>query len=46
MSFERDVDRVVARTGKKISAAMNGMIVDLPDAAPQMAIELVVGRLY
>jgi hypothetical protein len=40
------VDRVVRRTAASISDAMDKMVRDLPDdAAPQMALELVVDRL-
>jgi hypothetical protein len=43
---QRRVDRVIKRTAARISAALVAMERDLPDdAAPQMAIELVVRRL-
>jgi hypothetical protein len=42
----RKVDRVIARTAARISAALAEMERDLPvDAAPQMALELVVREL-
>jgi hypothetical protein len=43
---QRRVDRVIELTAARISAALVAMERDLPDdAAPQMAIELVVRRL-
>jgi hypothetical protein len=40
------IDRVVARTAKRISAELDQMVLDLPEgAAPQMALELVVREL-
>jgi hypothetical protein len=43
---KRQLDRVVKRTAAGISDAIDKMVRDLPDdAAPQMALELVVDRL-
>jgi hypothetical protein len=42
----KEIDRVVKRTAKKISAELDKMIDDLPeDAATQQAFELVVSEL-
>lgn len=44
--WSRETDRIVQRTAKKISAAFDEMVASLPeDAAPQMALELVVSEL-
>ena len=41
-----DAIRVVEQTAKRMSAALNRMVADLPpDVAPQMALELVIRRL-
>ena len=40
------IERVVEQAAKRISAALNRMVADLPpDAASQMALELVIRRL-
>jgi hypothetical protein len=42
----RPIDPIIERTATKISAALDGMIADLPKAvAPQMLLELVIRKL-
>ena len=45
-AVERIVERIVVRTATTVSAALDRMVYSLPeDAAPQMAVELVVRDL-
>ncbi|MER8438331.1 hypothetical protein NKH36_00010 [Mesorhizobium sp. M1312] len=46
MFDEKKINRIIARTARRISSELDRMRADLPEeAAPQMALELVLRRL-